>query len=224
MHAVPGGEGATDLWVMRADGSGAVNLTEDLDGNAGAASWSPDGTRLVAALGLYGAYDIYSMAPDGTDRVNLTSTPQQSEGDDESPPQWSPDGAQLLYVRPENGHKNIWVMNADGSEQRNLSHGGSHEEGARWAGDKIVFLRLPGFGGDLWSMNLDGSGQRNLTEDTTEDWAPVVSPDGRRLAWASYADGNREIYTMAVDGSERTRVTSTSASINDDRPAWEPCP
>ena len=50
--------------------------------------------------------------------------------------------------------------------------------------------------------------------------APVWSPDGRRIAFDSTRDGNWEIYTMAVDGSDVRRLTNHEAA--DTRPNWSP--
>jgi Tol biopolymer transport system component len=52
-------------------------------------------------------------------------------------------------------------------------------------------------------MNADGSGQINLTNNPAADDVPSWSPDGRRIAFASDRDGNREIYVMNADGSGR---------------------
>jgi Tol biopolymer transport system component len=39
--------GNPDIWTMHPDGRGLVNLTANSDGFDAAASWSPDGRRLV---------------------------------------------------------------------------------------------------------------------------------------------------------------------------------
>ena len=50
-------------------------------------------------------------------------------------------------------------------------------------------------------MNADGSGATRLTSDPAVDFDPAWSPDGRRIAFVSDRDGNREIYVMVVPGS-----------------------
>ena len=47
---------------------------------------------------------------------------------------------------------------------------------------------------------------------------PAWSPDGRRIAFDSQRDGNREIYVMDADGSGVTRLTDHGASRSDRRP------
>lgn len=49
---------------------------------------------------------------------------------------------------------------------------------------------------------------------------PAVSPDGKRIAFASNSDSNWEIYLMNSDGSDLTRITRNPAS--DIWPHWLP--
>ena len=60
----------------------------------------------------------------------------------------------------------------------------------------------------------------NLTNNSAHDLAPTWSPDGARIAFQSYRDGNHEIYVMNADGTGVTRLTNHSAS--DHGPAWSP--
>jgi len=46
------------------------------------------------------------------------------------------------------------------------------------------------------------------------------SPDGEQIAFASYRDGNWEIYIMNADGSDQRNVTDNPTS--DGLPAWSP--
>ena len=74
---------------------------------------------------------------------------------------------------------------------------------------------------EIYSINPDGTGLLKLTDNGTDDRDPVVSPDGRKVAFAANRDGNWEIYVMnAADGSDQTRVTSNG--LVDLYPAWYP--
>ena len=50
--------------------------------------------------------------------------------------------------------------------------------------------------------------------------APSFSPDGTRIAFTSFRDGNGEIYVMNADGSAERRLTRNAA--HDDHAAWSP--
>jgi Tol biopolymer transport system component len=69
-------------------------------------------------------------------------------------------------------------------------------------------------------MNADGTNQRNLTNHLGEDMLPAWSPDGRRIAFTSDRDGNKEIYVMNADGTNQRNLTNYSAE--DMLPAWSP--
>ncbi len=67
----------------------------------------------------------------------------------------------------------------------------------------------------------DGSWRVELPWLLPGDGDAAVSPDGRRLAFASARTGNREIYVADAVTSELTRVTA-SRSLDDGRPVWSP--
>lgn len=73
----------------------------------------------------------------------------------------------------------------------------------------VVVLR----GGHLYAIPLDVSGAVRLTKERIYGADPVVSTDGRFVAFSSRAGGIR---TMRIDGSERRQLTTG----NDGEPAW----
>ena len=91
--AICHGTGPQDIWVVNADGTGAVNLTnsaaEDIE-----PAWSPSGTKIVFASTPSGQdREIYTMNADGTGVTQITNN---STAD--SSPNWQP--VQRTYVRP----------------------------------------------------------------------------------------------------------------------------
>lgn len=73
MFAEPKSE--ADIYKIRSDGTGAVNLTLNSPGNDGFPSFSGDGRRLVFRSGRTGNFDIFLMNSDGTGVTNLTNNP-----------------------------------------------------------------------------------------------------------------------------------------------------
>jgi hypothetical protein len=58
----------------------------------------------------------------------------------------------------------------------------------------------------------------NLAHDHGNDWSPAWSPDGRTIAFASTRSGSLELWTMASDGSNPRRLSSSPAEY----PSWSP--
>jgi len=124
------------------------------------------------------------------------------------------------------GDSEIFVMNIDGSGLTNLSKSPDTDDempAVSPDGRKIVFMRghfndFDSF--ELWIMNSDGSEQIQLTHNDKADGHPDWSPDGSKIVFVSWRDGNDEIYIMNADGSNPRRLTDNPASDND--PDWSP--
>jgi Tol biopolymer transport system component len=73
----------------------------------------------------------------------------------------------------------------------------------------------------IFAVSLDGKQRVNLTHTATDETDPVVSPDGRRIAFISTREGRNQIYVMAIDGSNPVNVTNDPKDFFDS-PAWSP--
>ena len=60
---------------------------------------------------------------------------------------------------------------------------------------------------DIYSINPDGTGLTRLTDQPGQDRVPSWSPDGTRIAFASFRGGLWGIYVMGADGSDVALVT-----------------
>ena len=179
----------TDIFVMRADGSGKRRITSTA-GEDDDPAWSPDGETIAfssdrdAPPGVV-SFDLYAMRADGSGVERLTTTAAY-----EYWPDFSPDGELIAFTRTGSGAVgadlfDVWVMNADGSDQHVVSQTRSSEAQAAWSPDgrRMVFVcGSEGNGSDeICVMNVDGSHRTVLTHydagvDGTgnPDWAPLT--------------------------------------------------
>jgi Tol biopolymer transport system component len=209
------GERFTHIWVMRADGSGKRQLTDDRGVGDTTPAVSPDGQRIAFSryVGSYQA-DIYVMNADGSGVEQLTG------GHEDTAPVWSPDGKRIAFTRSDSscstrGCAWVYVMNADGSEVKQLTDGG----GPAWSPDgrTIAFVRGGGRNrpARLWVMNADGSGVEQLTDGpqfrNLSTSSPAWSPDGERIAFLGLTNnaGYPAIWLMNADGTDPTRLPFT---------------
>src|SRR5688572_21556661 len=102
-------DGNAEIYVMNADGTNQINLTNHLAGD-GDPSWSPDGARIAFASNRTGIAQVYLMNVDGSNVVMLTN-----ELAGASDPSWSRDGTRIAFVIGDSETAEIYVMNADGT-------------------------------------------------------------------------------------------------------------
>ena len=218
------GSFASDIYVSRADGSHATRLTTNA--YAGAARWSPDGTKVAFSTNTQYTF-VELINADGTDRHTIATG---------GSPAWSPDGTQIGYTGyiqvlfPGGGGKltpvdQIFTVGADGSNFTRIGTDTIAKYMGSWSpdGNRIVFSRSSIQTLDdeaIFVMSVDGTSQIRLTDNLARNGGPEWSPTGAKIAFVSWRDGNTEIYTMNPDGSGQTRLTSAGAE--DVCPAWSP--
>src|SRR5206468_10108877 len=115
------------------------------------------GSRIVFTSLKDGDLDIYTMNVDGTNVRRLTTTPGYDGG-----AFFSPDGKQIVY--------RAW-----------------HPSDTALANYQALLrqrLVRPNRM-EIWMMNADGSDQRQITNLGGANFAPFITPDGRRIIFSS---------------------------------------
>jgi TolB protein len=126
-----------DLYLINADGTGMLNLTNTPNLNEIGPAWSPDGKMIAYSGAIYAAdgsnspSDLYIINTDGSDPRQLTIHP-----DADFDPAWSPDGKQLAFVSERNSNNDsnyeIYLINADGSGEMRLTNNHSTDRWPTW--------------------------------------------------------------------------------------------
>ncbi len=133
----------------------------------------------------------------------------------------------IVFTSDRNGKQEIFLMNGDGTQQERLVSSSASDSFPTWSPDgrKIAFVGQNGTGG--FSIKLVNAAGTNETEVTPIDFrnSPYPwhekfslswSPDGGRIAF----EENGEIFTVNVDGGNRTNLTNNPAF--DYEPTWSP--
>jgi Tol biopolymer transport system component len=173
-----------DIYVADSSGARATRLTDNPAYDA-EGTLSPDGQTIVFTSLRNGDLDIYTMRTDGTELKRLTHTVGYDGG-----PFFSPDGKRIVYRASHPGPA------ADSAEYRALLD--QH---------LVRPTRM-----DIWVMNADGSDQRQVTNLPGANFAPYITPDGRRIIFASNYQNPRsrnfDLYLVNLDGSGLEPVTT----------------
>ncbi len=244
-----GGDQATDLFVVRANGSGLRRLTRT--GSASDPVWSPDGRTVVfAELTHVGdpnvvtsfAAPLMSVDRDGTHLHKLTPLVQ---GQADRPGSFSPDGTQLVFTRV-----NVSALASGGGVQTSIEVVGSDGSGVHQLladasspsyspdGRQIAFVSNRDrdgtirtgedeseYASELYVMNADGTGVDRLTHSSAlSELAPTWSPDGSRIAYAVQAEGfTKTIAVINADGTcGREIAGDPKGGVWFTEPSWRP--
>jgi Tol biopolymer transport system component len=199
--------GADQICAINADGGNRRQLTfqETTDWYA---TLAPGGREIVFSSLRAGLFAIYRMSANGEDVQRLS--PPGAGGD--YSPAISPDGSKIAFTRAEGGNQNIWLMNRDGSGLTALTAVTGDAIEPVWSpdGGQIAYAWRPA-GADSFThivMDANGGNARELRTPLAAvgprfDW----SPDGRWLAIYAGPFAARDIYLLAVEGSQLYRLT-----------------
>ena len=162
-----------------------------------------------------GKMQLYRVMEDGSSKRQIT------DGKDNCMmPAWSPDGKSVVYVRQSSEGLNLWLCDADGKSHKRLTQSGRNRIPS-WLPDSkhIVWMdsrpqkstQDPAANSQLRIMNIETMESRRLFSDPKQiqysNAMPVVSPNGKKVAFVSNRSGHFRVWVSNLDGSDAKLIS-----------------
>jgi serine/threonine-protein kinase len=164
---------------------------------------SPDGRRLAISVRASGSEDIWVKDLAGGPMTRLTFAGTNIR------PEWTADGRSVMYIsRQGSGNEDLYIRASDGTgtERRLLDHTRTIFEVVRTRDTSQLIVRLgvpPSR--DVFLFQLGDTVPRPLLAEAFEEVTPVLSPDGRWMAYASNESGRYEVYVRPFPAVDQGR-------------------
>jgi len=207
-----------DIWVCNLDGSGSVQLTDNVASDT-APAWSLDGSMIAFQRRWTGQdTELITMHADGSSITAITNNAIEDEA-----PAFSPSGGMLAWAREVGGtNYEIYAGYCDGTGALNLSAHAAADRRPHWrpnvADPEIVFDTSRHGATEIYRMDSDGSAQTRVTNKAVDDTTPAWHPGGNQLAWQRASTSGWEIITAdRVGGSQ---VNRSNAPGDDEAPCF----
>ncbi len=208
------------VWIT----SAGESTLADTPGNFNFPRLSPDGKRLAVTNQRGGDLrsGIWVLDLDRPHSPVLFS----SQSNNDHLPVWTRDGTRLVFSSLRDGDKRngpanlYWKRAGDPGEAERLTKSDHHQDPGSWSpdGQLLVFAEQhPQTIQDIWVLDMRDRTTRPFLRTPARERHPMISPDGRWLAYASGESGSEEVYVQAFPGGGQVQRISDKGG---NEPLW----
>ncbi len=200
-------DGSHELALTRLDlASGqkqALQYERDVQDQDLEPRYSPDGRRIAFRRGIAPYSDLYVMDAAGGAVRQLTHLSARIRGYT-----WTRDGRAIVFASSHAGPMALYALDIDSGQLQALGVSPAESPDASPANDAIVYEISRTHSG-LTQLVLDAgaSPARMLAPSTGNDFSPVVSPSGDRVAFVSDRSGQYQLWLSDQTGAAALPLT-----------------
>jgi Tol biopolymer transport system component len=191
--------GDLDVFLQRAGGTQAINLTADSPVDDSLPAFSPDGDQIVFRSERQGG-GLFLMGATGENVRRIAEAGYNAS--------FSPDGREIAWstvpvqdpvARQELGR--IWRLDLATGRRRLVVEEDAVQPSWSPHGRRIAFWGIEKGTSRrrVWTVPADGGGRVPVTDSASIDWSPVWSTDGRFLYFVSDRSGSMNLWRVRID-------------------------
>jgi serine/threonine protein kinase len=165
------------IWIMDRDGSNPRAIYRPSEADALDPTWSPDGGKVLFAMGYGNNKRLYTINVDGSDLQQVGGSFVTRGRSD-----WSPDGETIGSYSGESWKREIFLLDIAGQNLRQISSGGntlapSFSPDGQWIAFTGYIDQYGNSNGcEIYTMKTDGNQLTRLTDNNYCDWQPRWGP------------------------------------------------
>ncbi len=217
---LPNGGGRDQFTVVRVTRDGRMTTVDSAwRGSINSMALSPDGSRLAVSIVGGGRTDVWikQLSTGPLTRITFDGTLNYR-------PAWRPDGRTVSFTSDRSGPSYLYTLRADGSSkpERVMAGDSMQVDEAQWSTDGRWLVYRTGVSDDVRDIFARGTGtdtaEITVSASKFDEYAPMLSPDGRWVAYVSIESGREEVYVRPFPNASDARwQVSTEGGA---APAW----